>query len=345
MPNMVETYEERIQAAKNTVDDNEKLLAELPLQEYYRRITSDESYLGQEVLGRARRWILERYYNHRKGTVLDVGCGVGGWSYRLSDMGNEVTGIEKSAEKFSFLQKIQELFPRKNPRFILGNAMHMTFFDRWFDACDSCMVLEHVRNPIIALREMKRVSRFVTGIVHMGKTKEENPYHLWFMNKDRIEELLDYVFGKNMYEIGYIDGDVFACFAAEIPHPYAGFPVTEIWKEKRYARYFDGGDYRIVDRFSKRVELDDIIHEDPGDMSEIRPRSQELIDNFISIMEMGRVDFLEDPFLPIHLLQVEGRHGYVVFTDGWHRIVAMKRCASIVKNVMASVTLVRREDR
>lgn len=340
MKNMIEIYDERLQSAKNVVSDISDLISTMEDDEFYKKITGDNSYLDQSVLGKARRWVLENHYlNLPTGHILDAGCGVGGWSYRLRDMGNEVTGIEKSLEKYLFLLKLHEKFPTSLIKFIHGNIHNMPFSDRWFDACDSCMVIEHLRNPRVGLREMKRVAKSVTGIIHMGKSREDNPYHLWFMNEERTKELLNEAFGIGNYNFEVIDEIIYICFSAIVPYQHEGKKLREVYAEDRYDT-FNKTDCTIVDRESAMVPIDAIDVNMKGDIRHLQSRQQELIENFTSIIDMGKVNFFEDPFLPIHLIRWVGSEHYQIFEDGWHRTVALKMMSHKVKEIRASVTIV-----
>jgi SAM-dependent methyltransferase len=89
--------------------------------------------------------------------VLDVGCGPGSITADLAEaVGPEgdVLGIDASAEV------VRRAATRTTTaRFAVGDVMDLDFADAAFDAVHAHQVLQHLRDPIAALREMARVTR------------------------------------------------------------------------------------------------------------------------------------------------------------------------------------------
>lgn len=85
-----------------------------------------------------RRWILD----NSKGLCLDVGSADGA-IYRGS--GLEVVYLDVNLYRY--------------PYFVQGDAEHLPFRDGCFDTVTLAEILEHLPNPVNALREAKRVSR------------------------------------------------------------------------------------------------------------------------------------------------------------------------------------------
>ncbi|KAJ7511859.1 methyltransferase type 11 [Mycena galericulata] len=104
--------------------------------------------------------------------ILDVGCGPGTITADLAKLvpGGHVTGIERSAE--DVLQKAREDAAAQripNVTYTLEDALALSFPDDSFDVVHAHQVLQHVSDPILALREMVRVAK-PGGIVAVRDT-------------------------------------------------------------------------------------------------------------------------------------------------------------------------------
>jgi SAM-dependent methyltransferase len=88
-------------------------------------------------------------------SLLDVGCGPGTITADLAGLVREVTAIDSSAE-------VLELAARGAPgnvTFAVGDVHALDFGDGAFDVVHAHQVLQHVADPVRALREMRRVCR------------------------------------------------------------------------------------------------------------------------------------------------------------------------------------------
>lgn len=85
------------------------------------------------------------------GSVLDVGCGPGGWSAWMVERGHRVVSCDAQAE---FLRSAPAALSR-----IQADAARLPFPDRSFDAVVCLDVLEHIEDDLAALRELMRVAR------------------------------------------------------------------------------------------------------------------------------------------------------------------------------------------
>ena len=84
------------------------------------------------------------------GSILDLGCGNGIFTQRLSKEGAMVTGLDFSAHLLS-----------QNPHNVLtcGDATLLPFRDASFDLVFEANLLHHVSDAGTVLKEMHRVSR------------------------------------------------------------------------------------------------------------------------------------------------------------------------------------------
>ncbi|MGI8536407.1 MAG: methyltransferase domain-containing protein [Mycobacteriales bacterium] len=91
--------------------------------------------------------------------VLDVGCGPGSITNDLADAvgpAGHVLGVDSSAE---VVELARAGSPAPNVRFAVQDALHLDLPDGAFDIVHAHQVLQHLADPVAALREMMRVTR------------------------------------------------------------------------------------------------------------------------------------------------------------------------------------------
>ena len=105
--------------------------------------------------------------------VLDVGCGPGTITADLAGLvpDGEVTGIDAAVGVLAQARQEAERRGRDNVRFETGDVYRLGYPDGTFDVVHAHQVMQHLSNPVAALREMRRVlpgragwSRRGTGI-------------------------------------------------------------------------------------------------------------------------------------------------------------------------------------
>jgi SAM-dependent methyltransferase len=91
--------------------------------------------------------------------VLDVGCGPGTITAGLADRvpQGHVTGIDAAREIIE--QARREAGDRRNLTFATGDVYALDYPDDSFDVVHAHQVLQHLNDPVRALREMRRVAR------------------------------------------------------------------------------------------------------------------------------------------------------------------------------------------
>jgi len=97
------------------------------------------------------------WLDSRKGEkVLDIACGAGELSLKIAERGGEVYGIDISEEA---IQSARRLAIRAKIRaeFRTGDAERLPFPDASFDKIICSSSLEHFKNDVLALGEMRRV--------------------------------------------------------------------------------------------------------------------------------------------------------------------------------------------
>lgn len=99
----------------------------------------------------------------RKGQrLLDVGSGPGSITLGLADHVDTVVGLDCSAEVVAQARVASE--GRPEVEFIEASAYELPFPDASFDVVHAHQLLQHLSDPVTALREMRRVVR-IGGIV------------------------------------------------------------------------------------------------------------------------------------------------------------------------------------
>jgi SAM-dependent methyltransferase len=116
-------------------------------------------------------------------TLLDVGCGPGTITADLADRVSQVTAIDSAPEAIEVAQRTAPA----NARFQIADVHDLAFADASFDVVHAHQVLQHVADPVRALREMRRVCR-PGGIVAVRDS--DYPAFAWY---PRLPELDDWL--------------------------------------------------------------------------------------------------------------------------------------------------------
>ncbi|OMP89329.1 putative methyltransferase [Diplodia seriata] len=125
--------------------------------------------------------------------VLDVGCGPGTITTDLAAIiaspsspspsststtstTGHITALDASPTVLATARAHAETTGTKNIDFRLGDACALPFADASFDAVHANQVVQHVADPVAAVREMRRVVRADGGVVAL----REGDGHVWF---------------------------------------------------------------------------------------------------------------------------------------------------------------------
>jgi Methylase involved in ubiquinone/menaquinone biosynthesis len=94
-------------------------------------------------------------------TVLDIGCGPGTITADLAALvaPGTVTAVELTADALELARAEARARGRDNIEFAVADAHELTFPDDGFDVVHAHQVLQHLGDPVQALREMRRVCR------------------------------------------------------------------------------------------------------------------------------------------------------------------------------------------
>ena len=121
--------------------------------------------------------------------VLDVGCGPGTITADLAARvpAGEVTGIDAAADVLEQARQEAERRGQRNVRFGTGDVYHLGFEDGTFDVVHAHQVLQHLTDPVAALREMRRVCR--PGGLVAARDGDYGGF-FWFPGEPELDEWL-----------------------------------------------------------------------------------------------------------------------------------------------------------
>jgi ubiquinone/menaquinone biosynthesis C-methylase UbiE len=93
--------------------------------------------------------------------ILEIACGRGGFSRLLGSRGASVCGADFSASAVSIAKERLRRDPSAADRinYVQADAQNMHFEGNSFDIVVSCETIEHVPDPLAAVREMYRVCK------------------------------------------------------------------------------------------------------------------------------------------------------------------------------------------
>jgi ubiquinone/menaquinone biosynthesis C-methylase UbiE len=93
--------------------------------------------------------------------ILEIACGRGGFSRMLASQGACVQGADfsEAAIRIAVERFLPDPALGDRLKYVQCDAQHMQFADRSFDIVISCETIEHIPDPLAAVREMYRVCK------------------------------------------------------------------------------------------------------------------------------------------------------------------------------------------
>src|ERR1700748_2038758 len=121
--------------------------------------------------------------------VLDVGGGPGTITVDLAALGpgGYVTGIDAAGDVLAQARQEAERRGQRNVAFDTGDVYRLDFADGTFDVVHAHQVLQHLTDPVAALREMRRVCR--PGGVVAARDGDYGGF-FWFPGEPEMTEWL-----------------------------------------------------------------------------------------------------------------------------------------------------------
>ncbi|MEZ2390542.1 methyltransferase domain-containing protein [bacterium RCC_150] len=94
-------------------------------------------------------------------SVLDVGCGPGTITCDFAELvaPGKVVGLDRSPDIVAQAAELAAERGIENVEFVTGNIYDLDFEDETFDLVHAHQVLQHLTDPVAALREMRRVAK------------------------------------------------------------------------------------------------------------------------------------------------------------------------------------------
>lgn len=123
-------------------------------------------------------------------SVLDVGCGPGSITCDFAALvaPGSVTGLDRSPDVIAQAATLAAERGARNIGFVTGNIYSLDFEDETFDVVHAHQVLQHLTDPVAALREMRRVAR-AGGVVAV----RDADFHgmSWYPAIPELDEWMD----------------------------------------------------------------------------------------------------------------------------------------------------------
>jgi SAM-dependent methyltransferase len=120
--------------------------------------------------------------------LLDVGCGPGTITAELAERVGRVTALEMTADALALTRAEIARRELTNVEFAVGDVHALDFPDHSFDIVHAHQVLQHVGDPVTALREMRRVTR-PGGVVAVRDS--DYAAFTWFPMLPELDEWLE----------------------------------------------------------------------------------------------------------------------------------------------------------
>src|SRR5215471_17460587 len=120
--------------------------------------------------------------------VIDCGCGPGSITVGLAEIvaPGQVTGVDIEPRQLEAARALARERGANNVRFEQGSVYELPYPDASFDAATAHFVIEHVHDPVRALRELKRVLK--PG----GFAAIKDPYYPAFTFRPRVPAIVKF---------------------------------------------------------------------------------------------------------------------------------------------------------
>jgi len=138
--------------------------------------------------------------------ILDVGCG--------ADPKGDVN-VDRFLEDRT--QCFKAWFPWETKNFVFADAEYLPFKDKAFSLLLARHLIEHLENPLQALKEWSRVAEEVKITTPSAYNLDKTPTHLYTWNIFTLENLAKQVFPKVRVRYTGLRNVVYGRFLKRIP--------------------------------------------------------------------------------------------------------------------------------
>lgn len=139
-------------------------------------IESDPGHAGEAAPW--YRLVLEYLPDLKGKRVLEVACGRGGFARLLASRGAIVCGADFSGAALDFARR--NVSDSSHVSFAQADAQKLPFASEAFDVVISCETIEHLPDPVQALRQMGRVCRG-GGLLYLTTPNYANANGLYYL--------------------------------------------------------------------------------------------------------------------------------------------------------------------
>lgn len=155
--------------AENMVEKEKDFLVEVASKRLVEGERNPESYVRSYWRWKKNRSVIDLFskaVESRNGIIkiADMGCGLGHKIFFLDDIFRKdkqmkliFYGVDLDPLEISFCNFKKERYRKNDINFIVGDIMELRFPDNEFDVIISTEVLEHLEQPVIAVKEFHRI--------------------------------------------------------------------------------------------------------------------------------------------------------------------------------------------
>lgn len=188
------------------------------------------------------RFLISNHVTIGNSIVLDLGCGFGGYSSALKEVGANVIGLDLNPIKS------QDKVP-----VVLGDGLKLPFRDSIFDVVICASLIEHVPSPEILIYEALRVLK-TKGFIYISFPPfyspvgghQFSPYHLFgekiafylsykkkmYRESPWIENVSNK--SKNKYSSAYGNWGLYPTTISQVRRIFGNLPVRSVKQATRY---------------------------------------------------------------------------------------------------------------
>lgn len=182
---------------KKFYEINEMVVKTSPMRTHYNSTNVIERWIWQKKKKIIQGMLNDLIYKD----IIDIGCGDGGLFKLVRDNCN-YTGIDISPTQITYFKKKLAFLKNNRPKLLRVDAANLPFNENSFDVALVCDVLEHVLDPVLVMKEVKRVVK-KGGFVIFNIPNEEllqlvrlftfrfplrSPDHLYSLSVDDIKQ-------------------------------------------------------------------------------------------------------------------------------------------------------------